>query len=85
MTPEIKKVYAKLSKSSNLDIAKEANAQLKFESGANSEDQKKQARVQSMTKLSMIMMLEYYAKDEMLDQLVRNTFMNAYDKYSKKY
>lgn len=83
MTPEIKKVYKKLSVHSNPKIAREASIQLWFESGANSDEVKEKSRINSMAKLSLLMILESRKNEQHFPMIVENTFLNSYDQLNK--
>lgn len=86
MTPEKKKEiikkYKKLVNSKNQSIAQEAARQLMYESGDNTDEWKIKSWIHSNALISLYMMLEFHAKDD-LANISANTFLNTYDKYIK--
>jgi len=80
MKKEILKIYKKLAKHKNYNIAHEASLQLKFESGNNSEESKKRTRIESMCDLVSLMVLESQKDNPNLESLTENSFIQAFNR-----
>jgi hypothetical protein len=82
MKKEVEKIYKKLTKSTVFEIAEEARIQLMFESGKNSDEQKKTARTKSMARLAAMLIYEKKKNQPDIEEMAERTLLSAYNLFN---